>query len=514
MVDCTVVIPVFNRGEALDAGIASLRAQSLGSDRIEIIYVDDGSNDGRTPAMIDRIVAATPNARVFHEPASGSPGRPRNVGLANARGEFVFFADHDDWFDPQALERLVGWARQHGSDVVIGKVIGHGRRAVIPRLFRESRPRVPAPEAMISLTPHKLFRRDFLSDHQITYPEGRRRLEDHHFVTHAYLHARTISVYADRICYHHNHPGNEGNFSRSVADPVGYSANNREVMELICRHTSDDVALRNALLQRPVLHELLKKASPRRMRQLDPAGEARKHRALRTALVEAVPSEVVDQLEAFPRATAKALRDDDPEAVRRIDAQATALSLKAEIRDARVSGSSWAIGYEVVVQHNDKPVLLHRAGHDTWLIDEALLAAAETDRPEREDRLRAVDLEVVVANRETSAQWHLPTANSVSLRTECRWRLRARRGGDATLVIMGTATLDLAHVGGSQLAGGIWDVLLRADVFGVELRTRLVVPASWEAAELPKTELRDPDATATALRTKSHRTFAVRVEAP
>lgn len=511
-IDCTVVIPVFNRGEALGPGIESLRAQTLGADRIEIIYVDDGSNDGRTPLMIDQIVANTRNARAFHEPASGSPGRPRNVGLANARGDYVFFADHDDWFDPEALERLVGWARQHDSDVVIGKVVAHGRRAVIPRIFRESRASIPAPEAMISLTPHKLFRRAFLLAHDITAPEGRLRLEDHHFVTHAYLHAQTISVYADHVCYHHNHPG-EGNFSRSALDLEVYVASNREVIELIRHHTADDESLRDAMLHRPVLHELLKKAGPRRMRPATADGEELKHQVLRDALTESVPGAVIDRLGAFPRATAKALRNDDPDAVRRIDARAAALSLRAELVELRAIGNIWTVDYRLVLDRDGVPVAFTRAAaHDDWCLDEETLPTADADGPEPAARLVAVDLEVLIASRRTSVQWHLPTTYSVALAQRPHGRHFRRHPETATLTLTGTSTIDLTRVGGTQIGPGVWDIVLRAEILGEDLRARLIViDESALPTVFPEVLLSAPRARAAARVTEAKRALAIEV---
>ncbi|HVV74787.1 MAG TPA: glycosyltransferase family 2 protein [Mycobacteriales bacterium] len=512
-IDCTVVIPVFNRGEALTAGIDSLRAQTLGEGRVEIIYVDDGSDDGRTPKLIDQVVANTPNARVFHEPASGSPGRPRNVGLANAQGDYVFFADHDDWFDQEALERLVGFARENSSDVVIGKVVAYGRRAVIPRIFRESRARIPAAEAMISLTPHKLFRREFLLQHGIRAPEGKRRLEDHEFVTHAYLHAQTISVYADRICYHHNHPGDDGNFSQSPVDIEVYTRSNRDVIALICRHTDGDPERRDAMLQRPVVHELLKKAGPRRMRPADAEGEALKHHVLRTALVEDVPDTVIDRMAAFPRATAKALRDDDPEAVRRIDDRSAALSLRAELVDLRANGSTWTIDYRIGLERDGELVRFEPGpGRETWWLDEPTLARGDADRAERQDELLAVDVEILVACRRTSEQWHLRGTSNVRLSETRSGGILRRRGDAETLQITGNATIDLADVGGAQIGFGVWDVLVRAEVLGVALKTRLgVIDESALPSPLPRQSLRNPKAHAAAFVTEAKRLLAVEV---
>lgn len=467
--DCTVVIPVYNRGEALAAGSESLRGQSIGIDHFEVIYVDDGSNDGYTPALIDDVVAATPNARVFHEPPSGSPGRPRNVGLAHARGEFVFFSDHDDWFDPRALERLVGWARQHDSDVVIGKVVGHGRRTQIPRVFKASRASMPAAEAMISLTPHKLFRRAFLEEHAIRFPEGKRRLEDHHFVTHAYLHAHTISVYADHVCYHHNDPGTDENFSQTRSDPALYIDSNVAVIELIRRHTEHDLALRDAMLVRPVLHELIKKAAPGGLRQIDDAGEAAKHRAIRTALREHVPSEVIDRLGAFPRATANAVLRDDRDTVVQITETAAGVALVGELVDLSTDDTQLLIDFRATVVAGD-------------------------GAPQDSERPVITDLEALVISRDSSVQWHLATTYVV---------------GDH--VVSGRSALDLGGIRGDRIDSGIWDVVLRADVLGLGRRARLSVPAGRSDLAGRQLTQRDSELRAETFVTERRGTLAVRV---
>ena len=135
-------------------------------------------------------------------PNSGWPGRPRNVGIDTARGEFVYFVDHDDWIGAEALERLYATAIADEADIVIGKVVGHNK--AVPRsLFRENVHELGLRAAPFNLlTPHKLFRRALLDEHGIRFPEGRRRLEDHMFVVPAYFAARNMAILADYACYH------------------------------------------------------------------------------------------------------------------------------------------------------------------------------------------------------------------------------------------------------------------------------------------------------------------------
>jgi glycosyltransferase involved in cell wall biosynthesis len=66
---------------------------------------------------------------VIRQANSGGPSGPRNVGLGKARGRYVFFLDADDYFGPEALERMVAMGDAQGTDVVLGKVVGVNRTA-------------------------------------------------------------------------------------------------------------------------------------------------------------------------------------------------------------------------------------------------------------------------------------------------------------------------------------------------------------------------------------------------
>src|SRR3954471_8005615 len=127
-VKVSVIVPVFEPGALIEPLVASLLGQTMPEAERELIFIDDGSRDG-TGQRLDALAALHPGVRVEHIPNSGWPGRPRNVGLDAARGEFVFFADHDDWLEPDALERPHPATTDHRAGIRIGKVVGHrGRR--------------------------------------------------------------------------------------------------------------------------------------------------------------------------------------------------------------------------------------------------------------------------------------------------------------------------------------------------------------------------------------------------
>lgn len=197
----SVVLPVYNAAHTLGRCLASLDAQDLPPEELGVIAVDDGSTDA-SGELLDRYALSRPNTRVIHQDASGGPGRPRNVGTDAAAGEFVFYVDADDELIPEALGRILAFAREHGSDlVVVGRMTlerdGVFRLLENPRVIADA----PLRMAFTSLTPHKLVRRELLVRHGIRFPEGRLAWEDGIFLSRVAPHARRISVLEDREYY-------------------------------------------------------------------------------------------------------------------------------------------------------------------------------------------------------------------------------------------------------------------------------------------------------------------------
>lgn len=175
------------------------------SSDFEVIFVDDGSPD-RTWARLKRIRSAHGNVRIKRIENSGWPSRPRNVGLAMARGEYVLFMDHDDELYPRALEAGYALAARVAADVVNGKETRTDQSKWALEVYAANGDNVIDRQdlhPLIPTNPHKLFRRQLLIDHDIRFPEGRRVLwEDVFFALDVAQHAKVISVLADTPFYH------------------------------------------------------------------------------------------------------------------------------------------------------------------------------------------------------------------------------------------------------------------------------------------------------------------------
>lgn len=110
----SIIVPVYNVGPYLPRCLQSLTAQTY--DRIEIILVDDGSQDD-SGAVCDLWARRDDRIRVYHKP-NGGLSDARNYGLERAAGEYVCFVDSDDWCDGRYIETLHGALVETDSDLV------------------------------------------------------------------------------------------------------------------------------------------------------------------------------------------------------------------------------------------------------------------------------------------------------------------------------------------------------------------------------------------------------------
>ena len=111
----SIIVPVFNAATHLERCVDSLVQQNL--ENIEILLVDDGSNDG-SAEICDYYSQRDSRIRAIHGPNSG-PSNARNIGIRCSRGEFIQFLDADDFVDVGMSALLLGAQRSKNADLVI-----------------------------------------------------------------------------------------------------------------------------------------------------------------------------------------------------------------------------------------------------------------------------------------------------------------------------------------------------------------------------------------------------------
>ncbi|GAA1497666.1 hypothetical protein GCM10009628_26700 [Paeniglutamicibacter kerguelensis] len=238
-ISVSVIIPVYNTEVYLRELLDSLVAQDLPVEQFEVIAVNDGSTDA-SGEILDEYANRYPNFRVLHQENSGWAGKPRNVALDLAQGQYVFFADSDDVLAPSALRQMSEFASEHKIDVVFPKVVGIGGRTVSKGLYTKTNPSISPLLAINTLTPQKLISRELIESNRLRFPEEPVRLEDGMFMVACYLLAEKIGVAADQDLYSLRARADGSNISSQPLDPYTYTASISKIAAIIRAEAKDD----------------------------------------------------------------------------------------------------------------------------------------------------------------------------------------------------------------------------------------------------------------------------------
>jgi poly(ribitol-phosphate) beta-N-acetylglucosaminyltransferase len=484
-VKVTVVVPVYNPGPYLEDCIASLLRQSLPADEFEAIFVDDGSTDD-SPSRLDDLAKEHPHMRVIHQENSGWSGKPRNVGLADARGEYVFFADNDDFLGDEALERMYAFAREHDSDIVIGKMAGKGRG--VPReLFRKSYARATLADAPLidSLTPHKLFRASFLREKDLRFPEGKRRLEDHVFVTAAFFAAEKISVLSSYVCYYHVRRDDASNAGFQRLEPKKYFANLAEALDIVEANTEPG-ALRDRLYRRWYRVEMVERLRGRRLLQTPDDERQELFDEIRRLSGERFGPGVGAGLPPMQRIVGGLVDADRYDDLVRLAGWEEEIEACARIDDLGWHAGALGIAVTAELRAGAEPVTYEARDGRTLLelpcLRPEAYAAIPMDALDSTTRLPQSRVDVLLRSRATAAEYFLPITVSRSRRPAGGPEPAGGKEGAADGVgdgrfrhlLHGEARVDVSTAAGSApLGDGVWDVLVRVTSCGWSKDTRL-----------------------------------------
>lgn len=99
----SVIVPVYNVEKYLPRCIDSILAQTFTD--FELLLIDDGSSD-YSGKICDEYAKNDERIRVFHQ-ENGGVSSARNIGLDNAKGEWISFVDSDDWLENECYSSLL-----------------------------------------------------------------------------------------------------------------------------------------------------------------------------------------------------------------------------------------------------------------------------------------------------------------------------------------------------------------------------------------------------------------------
>lgn len=453
-VDVSVIVPFFNPGANIDDCLASLTDQTLSAERFEAILVDDGSTDGSDIRVRDW-AARRPQHFVYRRiAASGGPARPRNVGIDMAQGRYIQFLDSDDTLSPHALERQLAVADESGADVVVGKLASDFRGIWHP-LFRETvTGKTLATYPLIqNLTVCKMFRRDFLAEHHVRFPEGPRYIEDQQICVQAYAHARSVAVVSDTICYQYRRRRVGGlNHGDTTIEPAKYFRELAAIFDVI--DTEVEPAARDSSLARYYRGEMLGRLRGPAMLSYEENYRRTMYDEIRRLAVDRIPAHVHDNLAVFTRLQSRLLLDGNLDGLVALARWMEKFRLVASATVAGWRDGRLLIDVDAELRHDDLTLHLEPDGAG-WLLPESIVPGTDA-AARRVGELGAVDVDLATIARADGQLWSTTAGLSLAVDDAGVPRVRCR------------AEIDPAQVmGGARLTPGLWDFRLRVMVGGL-----------------------------------------------
>lgn len=170
----SVIIPVYNVEKYLAKCLDSVLIAS--EIPYELILVNDGSTDG-SAAILEEYRARFPELVTVITKENGGLGSARNVGLAKAAGEYLYFLDSDDALAPGGMEGILSCTREDFDICLFDSVTvsESGRELAYVRGCMQSGNitlgTYPALLLQIPNVWNKIIRRSFFLDSGLLFPE-------------------------------------------------------------------------------------------------------------------------------------------------------------------------------------------------------------------------------------------------------------------------------------------------------------------------------------------------------
>ena len=161
----SIIVPVYNTAGYLEQCVNSLLAQTIPENDYEILLVNDGSIDNSLEVM-QRFLADNPDVIEIIDTENGGQGRARNLALDVAQGDYIGFADSDDWAAEDMFARLLDAAERENADIAVCNSYSVSDSG---QTIMNARPQGTDISAAGSVW-NKIFRRSLIGD--IRFPEG------------------------------------------------------------------------------------------------------------------------------------------------------------------------------------------------------------------------------------------------------------------------------------------------------------------------------------------------------
>ncbi len=208
----SIIIPCFNVGPYLERCIRSLINQTIGVEKLELIFVNDASSDNTLEILLDYERLYPESILVVNLETNMRQGGARNIGIEYSGADYIGFVDADDWVEPTMFEKIFRYIieedcdivtcdskRDMGTESIIMGPTGKGNQLL--SIDTEEQRKSLMAKGTKGYICTKIYKKDFLIENNITFPEHL-TYEDNFFMAFCLLYARKIYI-VEEYLYHY-----------------------------------------------------------------------------------------------------------------------------------------------------------------------------------------------------------------------------------------------------------------------------------------------------------------------
>ena len=193
----SVIVPTYNRERLIRRCVEKIINQTMSQQDYEIILVDDCSTDSTYKILLEYQAEYPSLIRLFQLPEnSGGASMPRNKGIDESRGEYIFFVDSDDYIENDTLEGAYNLGSANDADMVYVETDWTNFRHTVKKVEN-----IINENVLSALGPTKFFKRQKLNNLKLRFDPKYRTNEDWLFVMVFLSSTDKISILAEHEYY-------------------------------------------------------------------------------------------------------------------------------------------------------------------------------------------------------------------------------------------------------------------------------------------------------------------------
>lgn len=214
----SVIIPVYNCELYLKECLESICDQDI--EGLQVICIDDHSTD-RSLEVLQTLKQKHPCIEIYQNEVNKGQAASRNIGVANATGEYIMYVDADDYIEQHILKPLLSFAEAGQADIVMFDTYMFADQTFAGHVDNEKRVRkhayghIPGIEMLSALIEYhemfgivwgSIYKRTYLLEKKIKFIEGGQH-EDVPYIFCALLNAPIADYFHKNVYYYRQRQG-------------------------------------------------------------------------------------------------------------------------------------------------------------------------------------------------------------------------------------------------------------------------------------------------------------------